>query len=150
MTSPAMNAKNILVSKGIVRETDPTATEWLVRIGKMPESPDQVVTVYDTGGFTPFTKWQLDQPTIQVMIRGDKNGYENAWNKALEVKDILLGIEPLDIDEVHWSGATMLGDIAFLKYDDSDRPLFSANFRIFLERNVTPLSNRNSLDYTGP
>lgn len=152
MSSPASSAVDILQAAGIVHvdAASTTSSIWLARIGKLVDNPHNVVAAFDSGGFNPNTKWLLDEYTFQILVRAGVNDYNAGWAKAKEVKDVLLGLTPQDVNGDRWSGVTMLSDISFLKVDESDRPLFSTNFRVFLEHPENALTNRKPLDYTGP
>jgi len=131
----------------------PGNTGWIATIGQLPASPNACVTAYDTGGSTPNPLWLIDYASVQVMIRTDVMGYQSGYAKAQEVKDTLLGVSAQAVydspNQVWWSGITMMGDIAFIHYDDTQRAHFSLNFRIYQEQSKSVLSNRNPLDYTG-
>lgn len=154
LASPAQGASWLLTQRGVGTTGTPTGSEWLIRIGWMPDQPDEIIALYDSGGFNPNTKWLLDFVTVQAIIRGSVHGYPTAYAKAQAVKDALLGLDPQAIgdgaDQVWWSGVTMLADIAFVKNDDKNRPLFSINFRILQERPPNALTNRQALDDPGP
>lgn len=156
MASPAESVATFLVTKGVgvLAPTAPTSTACRISLSRLLDTPDLMIALYDTGGFTPNTKWQLDFVTVQAVIRGASDGYSAAYQKALDVKDCLLGVEAQAVgsgaNQLWWSGITMLSDIAFLGYDDNSRPTLSANFRILLERDKSVLSNRDPLNYTGP
>lgn len=154
MPSPAEGIAWYLNSKGIGSTATSTSTGiWPIKVGKLFDTPHAQIALYDTGGFNPNTKWLLDFVTVQALVRGDKNDYAGAYQKSLDIKDSLLGVNPQEIgptgNRVWWSGVTMLADIAFLGYDKNERPQFSTNFRILLERTKSTLSNRDPLNYTG-
>lgn len=133
MGSVASQASTILVSKsvGVVGGTVGT---WPIFIGRRLETPDAQIIIFGTGGQAPNPRWLLDFPTFQVMVRGDIDGYAAAETKIQAVKDALFGIDPYVFgDGDRWSGVTMLGDIAFLRYDDKSRPMFVCNFRVIKE-----------------
>lgn len=157
MASPAESIATFLVAKGVgvLPPTAPTPSACRIYIGRQQEEPNFSVTLADTGSLgNPNTKWLLDFPTVQALIRGEPNGYRDAYQKAQDVKDALLGVDPQAVgsgaDQVWWSGITMMSDISYIAHDDKSRPLFSANFRILLERDKSVLSNREPLNYTGP
>lgn len=161
MPSPAENAAFLLNSKSVASTAStPSANAWSIKIGKLVDKPDKLVALYDSGGFSPNTKWLLDFVTVQAIIRSAKDGYQAGYAKAQEVKDALLGLDPQAIGTPPispepdlrdwWSGVTMLSDIAFLKYDDNNRALFSINFRILQEKVPSTLTNRAALNDTGP
>jgi hypothetical protein len=157
VASAAENAAWLLQSKGIATVT-PLAGGWALRVGRLLDKPDQMIALYDSGGFNPNTKWLLDFVTVQAIIRSSIDGYQAGYAKAQEVKDVLLGLEPQAMGPVSnpdmrdwWSGVTMLADIAFLSQDDTNRAMFSINFRILQEKKPSEFTNRRALDCTdGP
>lgn len=130
-------------------EANATSTVWAVKIGRRTETPDSQIALFDTGGSNPNTKFMLDFVHIQAIIRAGAHDYQIGHAKATEVKDALLGIDSqsvaVGIESIRVDGITMLSDIAFLRYDESERPLFSVNFRMLQERAVSALGNRDSL-----
>lgn len=150
MGSPAEGAATILQTAGVGHLTSPSSTAWVMKIGRLMEiaGHDQMVALYDTGGFNPNTKWLLDFVTVQAIIRSAPDAYGAGYAKAQQVKDALLGLEPQAVGSDWWAGVTMLSDIAFLKHDDKNRALFSINFRILQEKAPNILTHRRALDDT--
>lgn len=106
---------------------------WVIKIGKMVDTPNQIIAFYDSGGQNPNPKWRLDYPTFQVRVRGNKGDYSGAYAKVREVRDALLGIDPFTVSGDRCDGIICFGDIGFMGYDQNDRPEFSVNFRMILE-----------------
>ena len=155
VASPASGAAYILNARGVgSTASTPSLSSWPIKVGGFVPKPDQMITLIDSGGFNPNTKWLLDFVTVQAIIRSPRQGYDAGYVKAQEVKDALLGLDPQLIgsvpNQVWWSGVTMLSDIAWLKEDEQSRDLFSINFRILQERPTNALTNRTPLDYYGP
>ncbi len=118
---------------------------WQLEISTLPDTPDDVIMISDTGGIEPNPKWLLDFPTVQVMIRGSANKYIDTFREAKAVKDIILGIASFtSADGDRWVSLTQNGDMAFIGRDDGMRPLFSINFAIILEPQV-PAAGSNRL-----
>jgi hypothetical protein len=119
---------------------------WTIEIGIMPDSPDTVIMITDTGGVAPNPKFLLDFPTTQVMVRGSTSGYLAAWREAKAVKDIMLGITS---QNVTWTdrlvSVVLTADMSFVGRDDTKRPLFSMNFQLIVEPQSVANSNRISL-----
>jgi len=126
-TSPAKDIADFLQTQGV----GTVGTD--IFVGKMPPDISQNMTVYDTGGLSPNPKWLRDEPTVQVMVRGDERDYEATYTLALDVKNALLGCSPTTINSKSYVFFNMLGDITFLKHDQSERPMFSLNFRLVVE-----------------
>ena len=134
MASPAEVAGSLLGS-GIVGG----ATGWSLKVGFLPESPDKIICMMDTGGENPNPRWQVDFVTVQAIVRGDVNGYGAAWTKAREVRDKLLGLDSQTMvgSNDRWVSVICRGDVMTLGSDTKNRPLLSVNFRIIIEPAAT-------------
>jgi hypothetical protein len=130
MNSPAADIASILVSAGVGAMGN---SGWAIKIGLEPTTPDTAITIYDTGGYPPNPKWLQDNPTVQARIRGSVGGYPAAYSKALAVRDALLGFAGQAINGTNYAGIWCMGDIVSLGYDDSNRPIFTVNFRMVRE-----------------
>jgi len=115
---------------------------WQIEIGVMPDQPDKVISISDTGGLEPNPKWLIDYPTLQVMVRGNVSGYLDTFIEAKAVKDLLLGVTSQDISGDRWVSITQNGDLGFIGRDEDQRPLFSVNFALIIEPQVVANSNR--------
>jgi len=118
---------------------------WTIEIGSLPDSPNKLISINDTGGLEPNPKWLLDYPTLQIMVRGEMNGYLDTFREAKAVKDLLLGVASQDINGDRWVSVLMNGDLAYLGLDDSSRSLFSMNFSLIIEPQSVLNSNRFAL-----
>ena len=144
MSTISEGIKDILVadSVGVFNAT----TGWAIYISTEPVgSIDQAITVFDTGGEPPNPKWLLDYPSVMVRIRAKVGDYLVGWAKAKNVKDSLLAVGPQTINLDQWDGINMAGDINHIGYDESNRPLFTINFRLIVEPVASALTNRASL-----
>lgn len=108
-------------------------TGWRVGVGMLPDTPDTAIIVNMTGGVDPFPHLLLNQPSVQVMIRGTKNGYQAAYAKARAVVAKLLGMATTVLQGDTYRSCIQIGDIGTLGFDENKRPLFSANFRFIVE-----------------
>lgn len=96
-----------------------------------PESPNQVVTIYDTPGEDPQAGFRYDKPNIQIRIRSDREDSQGAYAIAEQIKLALHGIGNLVIDVTRYVGIWAMGDIQSLGYDNSgNRIVYTINFRI--------------------
>ena len=127
MANYAVSMKDILEAAGIgTFKTD-------LFVGKMPEDPDAAVSVMRSGGKSANPKWLLDEPSMQVRVRGEINGYVDAEAKAQAVKDALLGLPSQDINGDRWVQVNMIGDIVPLGFDEQNRAMFSLNWGLIIE-----------------
>ena len=118
---------------------------WTIEIGAMPDTPNNLISINDTGGSVPNPKWLLDYPSLQIMVRGEINGYLNTFREAKAVKDLLLGVTSQDLNGDRWVSVLMSGDMAFIGRDESERPLWSMNFSLIIEPQSVANSNRFAL-----
>lgn len=126
MNSPAFDIKDILAGTSSLALT--FATDLFV--SEMPDTPDQCVCVYDTGGFEPEANFNYERPTAQVMVRGAKGAYPTAFSLAQSIRDILHGTANYTINAARYIGIWCQSDILSLGYDKNHRPMLSVNFRI--------------------
>ncbi len=131
MAAPSVDFKDLLSTAGV--GTWQATTGWALAVSREPATPDQVVTIYDTGGQDPNAKWLLDNPTVQVRVRGSPNDYPATYAKAIAVKDALLGLTPQTLDSIDYVGVWMVGDVIFIGYDELQRPRFTTNWQITRE-----------------
>lgn len=131
MTSPAQGIKDLLVTAGV--GVFASATGWNISLGRHPSTPNTSIACVDTGGITPFPHLLLNRPSVQILVRGDLNGYQAADAKIRAAVDALLGIPAQTLNGDWWQGITQRGDVSFLGFDENSRPLFSANFSIIVE-----------------
>lgn len=141
MTDIAVTIKDLLVAAGIGTFGAPSG--WSINISREPTTPDTTVTIFRTGGPSPNPKFKIDYPTVQIRVRGTKGGYQAAEAKVQSVKDALLGIFSQDINSDRIVSLSMMGDPMQLPYDDNERPIFVANFRLIVEPSTS--SNRVAL-----
>jgi hypothetical protein len=65
-------------------------TGWQVKVGNEPDAPDNVVTVFDTGGVREDRSMagaELVHPTVQVRVRAAD--YATGWRKGRAVEEAL-------------------------------------------------------------
>lgn len=145
MTAPSIGAKGILVTAGIVVDaaTDPT-DDWACFVGKLPDAPSKAVSISDTGGLPSDPKWLLDFPTISILLRS--SDYLTGWNKMRDIREALIGIPGITVvNGDTWRGLIAIGNMALIGYDPKDRPMFSANYRLFVEPAPATVENRQPL-----
>ena len=141
--SRAEQASAFLIAAGIAASSGNT---WPIKLGRLLPDPDAQISITDTVGLTPNPKFRLDFPTIQILVRGPQFGYTEGWNKIAECRDVLLGMDPVTLSNGdRWDGVVALGDAGLISWDERNRPIFSANYRIFFEPVATSLTNRESL-----
>lgn len=101
-------------------------------ISKTPTSPDKCITVIDTPGYSPSLTLKrsetFDSPAIQILSRGNKQNYLEAYASLEEIKRYLHGKSQHTIGLTRYIIILAESDILSLGYDDNNRPLLSCNF----------------------
>ena len=100
----------------------------------MPDTPDACVSVYEDEGGEPMVSLggsglQLDQPNIQVIVRGARDDYPGTRDKANAIRLLLGALTDQTISGVRILSMTPLGSVLPMGVDDKHRPMVSANFR---------------------
>lgn len=102
-------------------------------VGREPSEPNFVTTIYDAGGIAPNPKFLRDEPQVQCRVRGEANDYQNAWAKAQEIKDVLLGAQPQTLNGTDYVLFVQIGEIISLGYDDNNRVMIVSNWQLVRE-----------------
>lgn len=125
--SPAEEIAQHLADNGIgARAGDGV---WGIHVSQEPDSPDDVVTVYDTGGLDPIqVDIDLRQPTIQIRVRGSLHSDVRSTHDS--IYSILDAVQGAEIESHHYIGIWIQGDIIDIGRDDNDRFRATANYRI--------------------
>ena len=142
--SPAVGVKERLLAAPAIG-LNGGLTAWGIFIGTMPPKPDACIAIFDTPGANSSPKWLLDFPQVQILVRGNENGYPQAYQKLIDCRDRILGMDPMVIAGDRWDGVTQVGSAAFLQYDENNRPIFTSNYRIILEPAASASSHREPL-----
>lgn len=101
-----------------------------------PESPDEVVAIYDTGGVEPDRYLPTADPTVQILVRaGD---YQTAHDRAHELASILHGLTNQTIGDYYIYYIFLLGEPAHLGRDKRDRDEYTLNLHLKIRRNDNP------------
>jgi Bacteriophage minor capsid protein len=128
--SPADGIRAILEAAGICGG----ATTWDSRTGALHTSQDRCVAVLDSGGRGSEVKIAIDYPTVQILVRADKNagGYVAGYDKARECFIALQAINQNPAQFVNLTSCVVRGGITPVGRDDNDRPVFSLNFNLIV------------------
>ena len=96
------------------------------KIGIEPDTPDDVITFFDTGGGAADTD-QMDifRPAMQVRVRS--KDYAVGFAKQREIRKALLNAR-FQFDGVMYLGIQLTSDIAFLQQDERNRYQFVASY----------------------
>lgn len=121
MNSAAKDIRDHIVALAI-------ASGDTVFIGEEPASPNDCVTVYDTGGGDPFPDIELYDTSIQVRVRNVN--YAACYAMQQAIREALIIPTTVDINGTRYIGIWNTGDIISLGKDQNNRSLLTANYRI--------------------
>lgn len=128
-TSPAYEIARYLEASGVaVWAAD---VGWSIGVAQASDRPDTVITLQDEGGGEPDTdELDIQEFILHVRVRSAKDGagYNEAWAKQTEIRDLLIYPSPLVTDNMHFIGARMVGNISNLGRDTNDRHILMASY----------------------
>lgn len=107
-------------------------------LSKMPHNPDFCVTVYETSGIAPIetfgaTAFEIDRPSVQVVVRATRDDYVTARNKAETLRTLICGMTNVSVAGVTVLRVSSAGSVLPLGVDDLDRPKVSFNVDCFVD-----------------
>lgn len=149
---PSEGIKDILVENAIgVFQPNAVMTDWVIMISRMRDgdgAPNKCIAIYDTGGLAPEPGLDINYPTVQLVVRGEPDGYVDAHRKCRDIRDVLLGRHSELRGGDTWASVTMPSDILSLGYDDNERPEFSMNFQLIIHQGDLTNTTRRDSQYT--
>ena len=127
MNSPAQDVSTLLVAASLSLTLGTNLFCF-----EEPDSPDAVVTCYDTGGLDPEPGYVYLKPTVQVRIRGSKKTtkWATAYTLTEGIRNALHGVQNQTVGGTKYIQILAQGDILSLGVDDNNRPLYTINFAI--------------------
>lgn len=127
MRAPSHDIASHLASNGV--GTLGATSGWRVNANVEASTPDDVVTVYDTGGQQPVQyDDDLRSPTVQVRTRS--HDYDAAYDKQQDVFALLNAIQGVQIDDYHYVGVWLTSDILAPGRDENNRHILTSNYRV--------------------
>ncbi|MGE0366935.1 MAG: minor capsid protein [Phycisphaerales bacterium] len=105
---------------------------WSIHVAREPSGPDDVITVYDTGGEEPDTdEMDLYRPSFQVRTRSVD--YLEGFQKQEAIRSLLILPNSLVMGTHRYVSVNMSSDILPIGSDDNNRYLITANYRCMKE-----------------
>ena len=105
-----------------------------VYLGSMPNSPDNAVGIYSTGGFPrDLSGTMVEEPTFMVKVRN--TSYATGEALCSTIKDLLHGVDNETITGGgHFLLIAQMGDTNDIGRDESNRQEWTINFRCYYRR----------------
>jgi hypothetical protein len=99
----------------------------------MPDSPDVMTCVYETGGSPPdqvmgSSAWAIDRPSLQIIVRAGQGDYPTARDEAAAIRLLLSGITDQTLSGINVMRILPSGGLLPLGEDPLGRPMVSFNF----------------------
>ncbi len=100
-----------------------------IYIGSMPDSPDNSVCIYPTGGYArDMSGTKVEEPTFMIRVRNTV--YDTGYALCNTIKDKLHAVN----NNGKFLAIEQSSDIMDLGRDESGRPEFTINFKAFYRR----------------
>ena len=98
--------------------------------GGLPRT-EPIALIYDSSGFSPEATGKIfEKPTIMVRVIGPDGDYTGARDLVMNIKAALHLRTPDTVGGSRYMGIWQTGEIAFVGYEDDNKPVFTVNFRI--------------------
>ena len=99
----------------------------------MPDGPDVMTCVYETGGGVPDqtmgpAAWAIDRPSFQILCRAGQGDYPVARDAAKAIRELLGAVIEQDLSGIHVMRILPSGGMLPMGEDPKGRPLVSINF----------------------
>lgn len=130
MSSTAFHIATYIAAQGLgTLSTD-------IFVGGEPKLPDTCITAYDTGGTHANADAGLWDTTFQIRVRS--HSYLEGYALTEQIRDLLLNPTSRIIEDWYYTGFWLISDIAKIGRDESDRELFTVNFRCMRQKVAEP------------
>ncbi len=97
-------------------------------VSKQPDSPNECITIFDTGGEDPEARYVYDRPFVQILVRG--LSYDAAYLQLTTIRGAVNGQNNITLNGTRYIQILQQSDIIFTGYDDQDRAELTLNFAI--------------------
>jgi hypothetical protein len=119
MLSPAADLQSFIAT---------VAGGWSVFVGVRPDTPDNCIAIYDTGGDGPDTDELEDYlPTVQVAARSAD--YASAYDRMEAIRNLLIQTQPIEVTDSIFPYVMMQSEILSIGRDERNRHILTANYR---------------------
>lgn len=135
MTTPAVELAQFLADNGIGQRGG--NTQWSVHVSREPAAPDDVVTLYDTGGGEPPSiDTNLRDFVLQVRVRSAD--YVQGMARHQLIFDLFAQPNAAALGQAlerniglhRYVGIWVAGEVTHIGRDENDRFLITANYEL--------------------
>lgn len=117
----------------ILVEAGETETSWPLYKAHLPDSPDQTISIFETGGYAAPDHYAVENASVsfQVRIRAAYRDYAVARQKWQDVFDVLHGTKRTS---PFYCYIMALNDGPLSFPDEKGRPNLTVNFKVLKAR----------------
>lgn len=128
--APSFDIASYLISKGLVSLSKTDTSLPFVAIGIEPDVKNRtLLTIYDAFGRTSNPRFSRDMPTLQFRVKSPTpNGYQQAYALQQSIKDELLGMYAVEINNTVYVHCVQVVDISTLAADVNNRPVLVSTY----------------------
>ena len=102
--------------------------DWCLNVNGEPATPNNAITIYDTGGLGPDTdQLDIERPTVQIRVRG--SSFPDAYGKQKLIQGLLI-FSSHEMETSNVSGIVQTSDIAAIGRDDKGNHIVTANYQL--------------------
>lgn len=128
MRAPSVDLSDMLAEAGV--GVIAAESGWGIYTTRLPDTPDTAIALMDTPGLAPEIVQPIDRPVVQVLVRGTANGYDEAYAKAMGVRDRLHSMGRVTVGDTEYMFIHVFSDVGLIEYDENQRPVIAANYAI--------------------
>jgi len=113
-------------------EDDSEIELFEISIGKEPDEPANMISIFETSGFPPQLTFDRDEiyeyPSVQLRVRA--NSYTTGWLQINAIKNALHGRAGETWNDSFYSLVKCQNGPFLFDYDKNQRPRFIINFNL--------------------
>lgn len=116
---------------GIKTYLEQQGVSGAIRLGSMPDQPDNCIALFEYAGSPPDLHWPGEYPGLQVRVRN--KSYSAGRTKIGEIKALLHGLHETVLSGTRYLLIKARGSPEVLKRDANNRIEWFVNFEIMKE-----------------
>lgn len=139
--SPAYDIAVYLDSVGIGSIS--SKSSWSILVSGLVDQPDNMIVLFDEASQDiPHPVVLLDFPIVRIIVRSSRGNYLGGYDKAVAIREKLIGITPKTINDSYYNGIIVIQDITMIGTDENERNLFSMRIKCTRQLNSSYQDNR--------
>ena len=125
-----------LVSASVGTLGSSASTSATLFIGRMPNSPDACVVLYEYSGFEPAQTFgtnpaAIRKPRVQIVCRGSRGDYATPRSKAESALSAIAGLSNQTVNGTNYLNISLVSSPVHIDIDNQDRFLIATNYEVW-------------------